>query len=133
VNKKAELAAKERAKIEAAVAKERAKAETELAEKAKKVEEEAEQAARAELDEGIVKLVILPSTDPDQIRELEERLRQVQNLRLVLLGGSIEEGSKIIVAAEKPIPLVRVLREIPLVEQVVKTDKEIQITLKVKE
>ncbi|MCL0070143.1 hypothetical protein M1N85_05540, partial [Dehalococcoidia bacterium] len=66
----------------------------------------------------------------DQMRELEEYLRQVQHLRLVLVGGSVKEGTKILVFAQKPIPLINVLREMPPVEQVVKKDKEIRVTLR---
>ena len=77
-----------------------------------------------------MKLTIASPVDYKQIRKLEEYLRQVQNLHLVLVGGSVEEGTKIVVSAEEPIPLLSVLREMPSVEQVVKKDKEIQITLK---
>ena len=92
---------------------------------------EAEQVS-AELYEGIVKLAIASPVDYEQMKELSEYLRQVQNLHLVLVGGSVEEGTKIVVSAEKPIPLVSVLREMPPVEQVVKKGKEIQVTLKAK-
>jgi hypothetical protein len=66
------------------------------------------------------------------MRELKKYLSQVQELRLVLVGGSVEEGNKIVVSAEKPIPLVSVLREMLPVEQVIKKGKEIQVTLKAK-
>ena len=83
-----------------------------------------------------MKLVIASPVDYEQMRELEEYLGQVQELRLVLVGGSVEEGVeegiKIIISAEKPIPLIGVLREMPPVEQVVKKGKEIQVTLKAK-
>ena len=125
---------KERAKREVKAAKERAKREAEEAKKAeeaeKKAKRETEEKVSAELYEGTVKLTIVSPVDYKQMRKLEEYLRQVQNLRLVLVGGSVEEGTKIVVSAEKPIPLVSVLREIPSVEQVVKKEKEIQITLK---
>jgi len=121
--KQAEKKAKKEAKREA---KERAEREAE-----KKARKEAEQVS-AELYEGIVKLAIASPADYEQMKELSEYLRQVQNLHLVLVGGSVEEGTKIIVSAEKPIPLVSVLREMPPVEQVVKKGKEIQVTLKAK-
>ena len=83
-----------------------------------------------------MKLAIASPVDCDQMRELEEYLCQVQELRLVLVGGSVEEGVeegiKIIISAEKPTPLISVLREMPPVEQVVKKGKEIQVTLKAK-
>ena len=132
--------AKEKAKREAEEAKEKAKKEAEEARRAKEAEakakreaEEAKEKASTELYKGMVKLAIVSPVDYDQVRELEEYLRQVQDLRLVLVRGSVEEGTKIIVSAEKPIPLVSVLREMPPVEQVVKSGKEIQVTLKTKQ
>jgi len=114
--KQAEKEAKKEAKREA---KERAK-------------REAEEKVGAEFYEGMVKLAIASPVDYEQMKELSEYLRQVQDLRLVLVGGSVEEGTKIVVSVEKPIPLVNVLREMPPVEQVIKKGKEIQVTLKAK-
>ena len=91
---------------------------------------QAEEKVGAELYEGMVELTIAPPVDYKQIEKLEEYLRQVQNLRLVLVRGSSEEGTKIVVSAEKPTPLVSVLREMTFVEQVVKEGKEIQVRLK---
>ena len=121
--KEAERAAKDRASREAEEAK-RAK------EAKKRVKGEDEEAVSAELYQGIVKLTIVPPIDLGQVRKLEEYLSQVQDLRLVLIGGSVDEGTEIVVSAENPIPLMDVLREIPPVEQVVKKGKKIQITLK---
>ncbi|GAJ21556.1 unnamed protein product, partial [marine sediment metagenome] len=59
-----------------------------------------------------------------------EDLRQVQDLRVVLISGSVDGGSRVIVSVEKPIPLVSIIGEMPPVEQVVKKGKEIQISLK---
>jgi hypothetical protein len=64
------------------------------------------------------------------MKKLEEALRQVQDLRLLLIGGSLDEGIKIVISAGKPIPLVSILREMPPVEQVVKKGKEIQVSLR---
>ncbi len=126
--REAEQAAKERAKREAKEAKEKAKKEAE-----QKAKREAEEKIRANLYEGMVKLAIASPVDYGQVRELEGYLCQVQGLRLVLVGGSVEEGVKIVVSAEKPIPLVGILRELPPVEQVVKKGKEIQVRLKAKQ
>ena len=79
-----------------------------------------------------MELVILPPVDLEQMKELEEGLHQVQDLRVVLISGSVEEGTKVIVSANKPIPLVSVVSGMPLVEQAVKKGKEIQISLKAK-
>lgn len=92
----------------------------------------AEEEVAAELYEGMVELVVLPPVDLEQMKELEKGLHQVQDLRVVLISGSVEEGTKVIVSASKPIPLVSVVSKMPLVEQVVKKGKEIQISLKAK-
>lgn len=133
--KEAEQAAKETAKREAEEAKSAKEAEAKAkkeAERAAKgtVKGEDEEAVSAEFYQGIVKLTIAPPIDLGQVRKLEEYLSQVQDLRLVLIGGSVDEGTEITVSAENPVPLMDVLREIPTVEQVVKKGKKIQITLK---
>jgi colicin import membrane protein len=131
---RAEMKAKRQAEH---LAKEKAKREAKEAKRAKKAGQakteaktEAEEEVGAELYEGMVKLTIASPVDYEQIRKLEEYLRQVQNLHLVSVGGSTEEGTKIVVSAEEPIPLASVLREMPSIEQVVRKGKEIQVTLK---
>jgi len=124
--KEAEREAKERAKREAEAAKEQARREAEAAKKARQAEEE----RSAELYEGRVKLAIMAPVDLGQLRKLEKCLRQVQDLRLVLVGGSVDEGTTVVVSAEKPIPLIDALREMPPVEQVVKEGGKIRIILK---
>ena len=88
--------------------------------------------ARVALYEGVVKLVIKSPIDADHMKELEANLRQIQNLRLVLFGGSVEEGIQFVVSAEEPTPLIKILKEMPLVEEAVGKDKEIQVVLKAK-
>jgi len=139
---KAEQLAKEKSKREAKEAKDKAKREAKEAKKAEKAEMkkegEVEEGAKGEVEEkvgaelykGMVKLTIASPVDYEQIRKLKEYLLQVQNLRLVIVGGSVEEGTKIVVYAEKQIPLASVIREMPSVEQVVRVGNEIQITLK---
>ncbi len=84
----------------------------------------------AELYKGIVKLTIVPPVDSGQISKLEEHLCQVQDLRLVLISGSMVDGTEIVVSAETPLSLLDILREMPSVAQVAKKVKTIQITLK---
>ena len=121
--REAELAAKEKARQEA----EEAKAAAEAEAKAKK---EAELAAGTELYQGIVKLTITPPIDFGAMKKLEESLHQVENLRLILLSGSIGEGTIIVISAEKPIPLINILRAMPSVEQAVKRNEKIMVILK---
>ena len=74
----------------------------------------------------------MPPIGLGQLENLEKDLRQVENLRLVLVGGSVEKGSRIVVSAEEPLPLLHILGEMPAVEQVIKKGSEIQVTLKAK-
>jgi len=132
--KQAEEAQKQERKEAKLAAKEQAKRDPEEARKARQAEEmakkEAEEVVGAGLYEGIVKLTVVSPVDLGQMRKLEEYLCQVQDLRLVLVGGSVDEGTTIVVSAEKPIPLIDVLREMSPVEQVFKEGNEIQIVLK---
>jgi hypothetical protein len=113
--------------------KEKGKKEAKEAKKeVKKKAEEAEPAAVAKLYKGMVELMIVPPVDLGQLENLGKALRQVENLRLVLVGGSVDEGNRIVVSAEEPIPLLRILGEMPAVEQVAKKGSEIQVTLKTK-
>jgi hypothetical protein len=124
--------------MEAKEDRERAKKETKEAKKAKaqdkkgaeQVATKEDKGAGAELYKGIVRLTIVPPVDSGQVRKLEEHLSQVPDLRLVLIGGSIAEGTEIVVATESPIPLLDILRDMPPVAQVTKKGKTTQITLK---
>ena len=136
--REAERLVKERDKREAIKVKERAKREAEEARKARieagqiareKAEKEAIE-ARAVPYEGMVKLVIMPPVDFDHIKELGEDLHQFENLRLVLIGGSIREGAHIIVSTDKPTALIDILNQIPRVKKATSRGNEIQITLK---
>ena len=132
---------KERIKREAAEAKEAKRAETKAKKEAepaakegekREVEEEAEPAVVTKLYKGVVELTIMPPVDLGQLENLEKDLRQVENLHLVLVGGSVDEGNRIVVSAEEPIPLLRILKEMPAVEQVVRKSGKTQVTLKTK-
>jgi hypothetical protein len=68
--------------------------------------------------------------DYEQVRKFEKFLTQVKELRLVLVSGSADEGTKIVVFAENPVPLVNMLTEMPPVERVVEKENGIEITLK---
>ncbi|MFC1667620.1 hypothetical protein ACFL0P_07190 [Candidatus Omnitrophota bacterium] len=83
-----------------------------------------------ELFEGELDLILVSPVDLGQLRELQKHLCQVPDLRLVLLSGSADKGTTIVVSAEKPIPLIDILREMPPVNQVNNIGSEIQIMLK---
>ena len=67
------------------------------------------------------------------IKNLEDSLNQVKNIRSILIGGSVEEGTFIIINLEKPVQLLDVLRTMPTIEQAGNNKKKknnIIITLK---
>lgn len=121
--------AKERAKLAAQKAKE-AKPAKKKAKKAEKVEKAAEPSVDTGTYRGVVTLAIVPPIDLGQLAALKKDLGQVENLRLVLVGGSVEGGSKIIVSAEEPLLLLDILEEMPAVDQVFRKGSEIQVRLK---
>ena len=110
--------------------KEQTKMETEDANQAKKAAAKTARDTSAELFKGEVKLTVVPPVDLSQVRKLEEHLSQVNDLSLVLIGGSAVEGTEIIVSAENPLPLLDILEESPPVAEVTKKGKNIHITLK---
>ena len=86
--------------------------------------------ARTELYSGMVKLVIARPVDYERVRKFERVLAQVKDIRVVLVGGSADEGNMIVVSVQQPIPLLAILSELPSVEGVSKKDRGIEITLK---
>ena len=98
---------------------------TEGAAKAREVKE-----ISTQFYKGTINLVLMPPAGVLQIKNLGEKLRLIQNLRVILIGGSVDEPTRVVVSAEQPIPLIDVLSQIPIVDQVTKKGKEIQILLK---
>ena len=133
--KEVELADVERTENKIREAKEKARKETE---EAREIELDSKAAAKAkeakevstELYEGTINLELMPPAGVLQIKNLEERLHLVQHLRVILTSGSVDEPIGIVVSTEQPIPLIDVLSQIPIVDQVTKKGKEIQILLK---
>jgi hypothetical protein len=78
----------------------------------------------------VIRLALSRQVEYESVYRFQLFLSQIQNLRLISVGGSGGKGVKVAVFAEKPIPLLSVLTETPLVKQVVKKGEEIQITLK---
>ncbi len=130
--KQAEEKAKKEAEKEARI---RAEREAEEAKKAKQAEEkakkEAEKEARIpEIYEGTVSITIMSPINIDEIRKLEQCIQQAENMSLVLVGGSINEGTYIVIELEKPIPLLDALKEMPPVEEAFSKDKKITVRLR---
>ena len=72
----------------------------------------------SELYEGAVQLAIKSSVDFEQLNQFKKYLGTIGKLRIVFNIWSEEEGTTIIVLLEKPMPLARILSQMPVVEQV---------------
>jgi hypothetical protein len=135
--------AKEKAKREAKEAKEKAKREAKAAKEAKKKSEKAKKAeppaARpkkavaegVELYQGMVTLSITPPVDPAGLDSLKRALLKVEDLRVVMVSGAVDEGSRVLVSAAEPLPLLSILRGIPAVSGLAPKGDEIEVSLKV--
>jgi len=116
-----------------------AEAETPVAEEispeeaAARARKEAEEKLASELYEGTVRLKIASPIDLGKMSKFLERLKQVNGLRLSLIGGSVSEGTKAVVIADIPTPLYGIIKEMPPVVQVVKRGNILEVTLQVKE
>ena len=144
--KEAERQAREKAKAEAEEARKakeveaRAKKEAEETKKAgeveakaeKKVEREAKEVHKVVQDiyEGNFELVVPSPVSFEQVKQFAERLGQVENLKVVWLGGSVDEGTIIGVSVQKPMTLIQILNEMPAVEKVDKKGEKIIVMLK---
>jgi hypothetical protein len=90
----------------------------------------ADRAVPADFYSGRVELAIASPVDPARLEEFRKALSQAKNIRLVVVGVSADEGTKTTAFVDKPIPLLGILREMPLVERAVKIGKRIGVTLK---
>jgi hypothetical protein len=136
----ANKAKKDRTKEAERQAKEQAKEEAEGARKLKEVQktkrrkdEETRgtiQDAGSEIYRGDVQIVVSCTGDFRQERQFKERLGQLENLKIVWSGGSSDEPSITAVSVQKPMPLIRTLNEMPMVERVYKRGEKIVVVLK---
>ncbi len=79
---------------------------------------------------GDFQLVLLSPVGFKQVRQFAERLERVKELRVMWTGGSMDEGAVIGVSVSEPVPLVRILSEMPVVEKVDMKDEKIVVMLK---
>ena len=135
--KEAERAAKEKAKQEAEEARdvEHETFEIEITDKGtqsikpKNIDKTAVRVGH-EMFEGMVKLQIAPPVDSGHMKELENKLRQTKGLKLMLIGGIADGGMQIVVSIKKRSPLLKILLDIPQVEEASGKGDEVYISLK---
>jgi putative nucleotidyltransferase with HDIG domain len=86
--------------------------------------------AVSETYEGDVRLVVPLTVGTKEVRRFKEHLQKVENLKIILTGGSEKEGHIILLNIQKPTALIPAINEMPLVENVDKHGKNIVVTLK---
>jgi len=74
--------------------------------------------------------VLPPPIYPDQLKQFEETLKQIEGLNLIWRGGSADEGAIIALSAIKQIPLRSIIEKMPPVEKAEKKGEKIVVTLK---
>ncbi|MFC2003383.1 hypothetical protein ACFLV4_05510, partial [Chloroflexota bacterium] len=84
----------------------------------------------SDIYEGNVRLVIPSLAGVGQLMEFKKSLEKVRNLSIILFGGSVDEGRIIVVSVQNPMALIRVLSEMPTVDEVRNKGKSIVVTLK---
>jgi uncharacterized Zn finger protein (UPF0148 family) len=113
----------------------RKEAERAAKEEAKREAEEAKRAQEAvhdissEIYEGDVRLVIPSPVGFEQVTQFKKRLEKVKKLRIVWVGGSVEDGAIIVASLQNPMTLIRILNEMPTVEKVDKKNGNIVVML----
>ncbi len=65
-----------------------------------------------------------------QLDILKQALFKVEDLRVVMVSGAVGEGSRVFISAEEPLPLINILRGIPVVEEVTGKGDQIEVRLK---
>lgn len=113
--------------------------EIEISKPAKKEVKNSKQASRelknnknndSEIYEGDIRLVVPLTVDVEEVRLFRKHLQKVENLKIISVGGSEEEGHIILISLQKPVALIRIIKEMPLIENVNKNGKGIIVTLK---
>jgi hypothetical protein len=125
LKKETERQAKERAKKEAEEAKKAQKESEKLAkERAKGAKKGAAPEASSASYQGNFQLVLPSSAGFKQVRQFSDSLAGLADLKVIWTGGSADEGALIAISVVEPVPLARILSDMPMVEGVeVKGDK----------
>ena len=92
--------------------------------------------AKAEFDEtnkllvqGIAKLFIAQGTHGMGIAALIDILNGTPDIKVLSSGGAVRERSWVILSLDKALPLLQILREIPIVKSASLRGNDIEVTL----
>ncbi|MFC2032955.1 hypothetical protein ACFLUB_00280 [Chloroflexota bacterium] len=83
------------------------------------LDKESKENQNNELYEGEIQLKLVALAGSRQLSEFKKYLCTVQDIRIIFTGWSEVQGYEIIISVEKPLLLTSVLRNMPLVENVV--------------
>lgn len=129
--KEAAKLAKEKAKREAEEAKKANKETAKLAkEKAKEPKKGPAPEAGSSSYQGNFQLVLPSSAGFKMVRQFSESLADMTDLKVVWTGGSADEGALIAISVAEPVPLARILGDMPMVEGVEFKGDKIHVALK---
>lgn len=108
--------------------------------KVKKAAKEVKKAARqqkatpanidSEISKGNVRLTVPITVHTEEAKEFRKELEKIEGLTVLMLSHSEQEGHLFLLSLEKPITLMRFIKEISLVESVDKKGKDILVTLR---
>lgn len=100
----------------------------EISEKTEDLPEKPEEKREAAiLHEGKVMITIQNAPSSRFVRHFGEKLKQIDDMRILLLGGSSDAGLQFVVLAQKPIPLIERILQLAQVEVVSYTMREIYL------
>jgi HD-GYP domain-containing protein (c-di-GMP phosphodiesterase class II) len=115
---------------EAREAKTRAQEETEKTKKAEKSPKADSAKIDTEICKGNIRLVAPITAPNDEVKLFGRDLEKIEGVKILMLSHSEEEGHLFLLALQKPIALVRFIKEIPRVENVDKKGGEISVVLR---
>ena len=84
----------------------------------------------SEVYNGDIRLVVPLTVGSTEIKRFKEHLERQEDLKILMTGSSEKEGHLILLSLQKPMEFIRVIREIPLTENVEKYGKDILVTLR---
>jgi hypothetical protein len=87
--------------------------------------------SKATLYSGIVRIAVKSPAEPHKIKLFGDKLNNIENVKILFIGGEINRNTIIDVELEKEVPLIDILSSLPEVADVSLKDKDnIQLVLK---
>ena len=84
----------------------------------------------SEIYNGDIRLVVPLTVGATEVKRFKEHLERQEDLKVLMTGSSEKEGHLILLSLRKPMEFIRVIREIPLTENVEKYGKDLLVTLR---